>query len=105
MELLLHERVPALVPLSPPPVEQTGDIRTPRTSLTPVGRRYTTPHTAGPRTHLLSNGTYTVMVTNAGGGYSTCRGLALTRWREDRTTDAWGQFCFVRRQGRRATAE
>ena len=96
VELLLHERVPALVPLSPPPVEQTGDIRTPRTSLTPVGRRYTTPHTAGPRTHLLSNGTYAVMVTNAGGGYSTCRGLALTRWREDRTTDAWGQFCFVR---------
>ena len=96
VELLLHERVPALVPLSPPPAEQTGDIRTPRTSLAPVGRRYTTPHTAGPRTHLLSNGTYAVMVTNAGGGYSTCRGLALTRWREDRTTDAWGQFCFVR---------
>ncbi len=92
VELLLHERVPALVPLSPPPIEQTSDIRTPRTSLTPVGRRYTTPHTAGPRTHLLSNGTYAVMVTNAGGGYSTCRGLALTRWREDRTTDAWGQY-------------
>ena len=36
------------------------------------------------------------MVTNGGGGYSTCRGLALTRWREDRTTDAWGQFCYVR---------
>jgi cyclic beta-1,2-glucan synthetase len=96
VELLLHERIPALVPLTPPPAEQTGDIRTPRTSLAPVGRRYTTPHTAGPRTHLLSNGTYNVMVTNAGGGYSTCRGLALTRWREDRTSDNWGQFCFVR---------
>ena len=96
VELLLHERVPALVPLTAPPAEQTGDIRTPRTSATPLGRRYTTPHTTGPRAHLLSNGTYGVMVTNAGGGYSTCRGLALTRWREDRTAEDWGQFCYVR---------
>ena len=72
-----------------PPSRPATSAR-PRTSLTPVGRRYTTPHTAGPRTHLLSNGTYAVMVTNAGGGYSTCRGLALTRWREDRTTDSLG---------------
>ena len=96
VELLLHERVPSLVPLTAPPAERASDIRTPRTSTAPVGRRYTTPHTAGPRAHLLSNGNYAVMVTNAGGGYSTCRGLALTRWREDRTTDSWGQFCFVR---------
>ena len=36
------------------------------------------------------------MVTNAGSGYSTCRGLDVTRWREDRTRDAWGQFFYVR---------
>ena len=29
-----------------------------------------TPHTLSPRAHLLSNGSYAVMVTNAGGGYS-----------------------------------
>ena len=59
-------------------------------------RRYTTPHTLSPRAHLLSNGSYTVMVTNAGGGYSRRQQLALTRWREDITTDAWGSFCYVR---------
>ncbi len=96
IELLLHERVPAMVPLVAPPAEQVSDIRTPRTSAVPVGRRYTTPHTAGPRAHLLSNGAYAVMVTNGGGGYSACRGLALTRWREDRTSDGWGQFCYLR---------
>jgi cyclic beta-1,2-glucan synthetase len=96
VELLLHERVPALVPLVAPPAEQVSDIRTPRTSTVPVGRSYTTPHTAGPRAHLLSNGAYTVMVTNTGGGYSACRGLALTRWREDRTSEGWGQFCYLR---------
>ena len=49
IELLLHERVPSLMPLTAPPAEQTGDIRTPRTSATPLGRRYTTPHTTSPR--------------------------------------------------------
>ena len=36
------------------------------------------------------------MVTNAGGGYSRRQQIALTRWREDVTTDAWGSFCYVR---------
>ena len=36
------------------------------------------------------------MVTNAGGGYSRRQNLAMTRWREDITTDAWGTFCYVR---------
>ena len=36
------------------------------------------------------------MVTNAGGGYSRRQQMALTRWREDVTTDAWGSFCYVR---------
>ena len=54
------------------------------------------PHTLSPRRHLLSNGSYMVMVTNAGGGYSRRQQIALTRWREDVTTDAWGNFCYVR---------
>ena len=52
-----------------------------------VSRRLTRADTPAPRTHLLSNGHYTVMVTNAGGGFSTCRGLAVTRWRNDPTRD------------------
>ena len=59
-------------------------------------RLYTTPHTLSPRAHLLSNGSYTVMLTNAGGGYSRRQQLALTRWREDITSDASGSFVFVR---------
>ena len=45
---------------------------------------------------MISNGSYVVMVTNAGGGYSRRQQTALTRWREDITTDAWGSFCYVR---------
>src|SRR5512140_3657948 len=49
-----------------------------------------------PEVHLLSNGTYHVMVTAAGAGYSRCRGLAISRWREDATLDNWGTFCYLR---------
>ena len=52
----------------------------------------------GPDVALLSNGRYSVMVTAAGGGWGTWRGLDVTRWREDVTRDCWGQFCFVRDQ-------
>ena len=53
-------------------------------------------HTPTPEVQLLSNGRYHVMVTNAGGGYSRWKDLAVTRWREDPTRDNWGSFCYIR---------
>jgi cyclic beta-1,2-glucan synthetase len=52
--------------------------------------------TPTPEVHLLSNGRYHLMVTNAGGGYSRCRDIAVTRWREDTTRDHWGMFVYLR---------
>ncbi|HET9404750.1 MAG TPA: glucoamylase family protein, partial [Burkholderiales bacterium] len=54
------------------------------------------PNTPIPEVQLLSNGRYHVMVTNAGGGYSRWKDLAVTRWREDTTCDNWGMFCYLR---------
>jgi cyclic beta-1,2-glucan synthetase len=95
-ELLLQERLPTVVRL-------IGTQETEQAARTAgqeggglMSRRLTTPLTPGPRTHLLSNGRYNVMVTNAGSGLSTCSGLDVTRWREDATRDLWGQFCYVR---------
>ena len=95
-ELLLQERMPRDVALARlPPELQTGAItffdKTPR-----VPRSFVTPHTVVPRTHLLSNGNYCLMVTAAGGGYSRWRGVAITRWREDVTRDNWGSFIYLR---------
>ena len=59
-------------------------------------RVFTTHDTPNPEVQLLSNGSYHVMVTNAGGGYSRWKELAVTRWREDRTRDNWGTFCYIR---------
>ena len=49
-----------------------------------------------PNVCLLSNGRYTVMLTQAGSGYSTCDGIDVTRWREDATSDCWGQYFYIR---------
>ena len=55
-----------------------------------------TPNTSVPKVQLLSNGRYHVMITNAGGGYSRWKDLAVTRWHEDVTCDNWGTFCYIR---------
>ncbi len=52
--------------------------------------------TAPPQVALLSNGQYGVVITAAGSGCSTWRGLDVTRWREDATRNCWGQFCYLR---------
>jgi cyclic beta-1,2-glucan synthetase len=36
------------------------------------------------------------MITAAGSGYSRWRDIAVTRWREDPTCDAWGSYVFLR---------
>ena len=49
-----------------------------------------------PNVCLLSNGSYSVMLTQAGSGYSTCDGIDVTRWRENATSDCWGQYFYIR---------
>jgi cyclic beta-1,2-glucan synthetase len=95
-ELLLQERLPRVAPVVEAHGEEAAPPPTPGKQPTPMSRRLTNPDTQHPIVHLLSNGQYTVMVTNAGSGYSRWRDLAVTRWREDRTCDAWGQFIYVR---------
>ena len=100
-ELLLQERSPHLVPLDRPPEEHKVE-ETPGRVVQSLVRRYVTPHTLTPRAHLLSNGSLSVMVTNAGAGYTRWRDIAVTRWREDATCDGWGSFCYVRDLGNAA---
>lgn len=95
-EPLLYERVPVSPPLfhistreQPPPREAVVEIA-------PSVSTFDTPHTNTPRTQLLSNGTYGVMITNAGGGYSQWGDFEITRWRADMTRDPWGSFCYIR---------
>ncbi|HEX5148909.1 MAG TPA: glucoamylase family protein, partial [Candidatus Limnocylindrales bacterium] len=95
-ELLLQERIPRDVLVARPRAEEVKSVADARDLVPPVLRRFTSPHDPIPRTQLLSNGRYAVMVTAAGSGYSRWRDIAVTRWREDATRDAWGSYLFVR---------
>ncbi len=79
-----------------PRAEEVSATSKVRELIPPVVRRFSTPHDVTPRTHLLSNGRYSVMLTSAGSGYSRWRDLAVTRWREDLTRDNWGQYIYLR---------
>jgi len=95
-ELLLQERTPRDVAVAYVRAEETRTAAT-RDELIPMtSRSFDSPHDATPRTRLLSNGRYAVMLTGAGSGYSRWRDLAVTRWREDVTCDAWGSYIFLR---------
>jgi cyclic beta-1,2-glucan synthetase len=95
-ELLLQERTPRTVAVARPRSEEVHAPLHVRDFVLPVLRRFTSPHHAIPRTHLLSNGRYSVMMTAAGSGYSRWRDRAVTRWREDVTRDCWGTYVFLR---------
>jgi cellobiose phosphorylase len=80
-ELLLQERVPLGVvfnkehsaePVSAKKVEQEEGE---------VVRTYGIPDSPLPHVHILSNGSYSVMVTDRGSGYSRNSGAAVSRWR------------------------
>ncbi len=98
-ELLLQEKVPKdNVALFPHKLE-SARMREDASKAEATYRVFTDPNASAPEVHLLSNGRYHVMVTNAGGGYSTWQETALTRWREDPTRDCWGMFVYLRDRG------
>ena len=95
-ELLLQERLPRNVLVSRPRAEEVKSAASVRDLVAPVVRRFNSARDMTPRTHLLSNGRYAVMVTAAGSGYSRWGDIAVTRWREDATRDSWGSYLFLR---------
>jgi cyclic beta-1,2-glucan synthetase len=94
-ELLLQERTPRNITL---PRKRMESVKVDHTN--DFGdyslRKYFSPHHRVPRSHLLSSGEYSVMITSAGSGQSSYKDLSVTRWREDVTCDNWGSYIFLR---------
>ena len=94
IETLLFERIP-MTRLPLPEKQQT--FRAIHTAhVEEPAERVWDEVTAVPRVHLQGNGRYSLMVTNAGAGYSRWKEFDLTRWRSDTTLDAWGSFLYIR---------
>ena len=95
-ELLLQERMPRDITVARPPPQRMRSVGEAEQAVPEILRRYSSPHSRIPRTHILSNGHYAVMLTGAGSGYSRWHNLDITRWREDVTCDDWGSYIFLR---------
>src|SRR2546430_9508968 len=80
---LLQERAPRHAPITQPrPAEETR-VAAPVSAV--AVRRFRSPHTRYPHAQFLSNGAYTAIVTNAGGGASLFPGPAVTPHPPDST--------------------
>ncbi|MGZ3661623.1 MAG: glucoamylase family protein, partial [Bdellovibrionota bacterium] len=93
--LLLQERTPRNVSLNSPR-EESFHVAFVREEADQAVRTYHNVNRPVPTTQLLSNGEYTVMLTSSASGFSRCRDLAVTRWREDVTLDNWGSYLYIR---------
>ncbi|MDT8365412.1 MAG: glucoamylase family protein [bacterium] len=95
-EPLLYERIPLKPPVYSIPRTERDPSGAIPAEIYPAESKFNTPHTLRPKTQLLSNGDYSILVTAAGGGWSRWNGLDITRWRADTTRDNWGTFCYIR---------
>ncbi|MDP1545527.1 MAG: glucoamylase family protein [Anaerolineales bacterium] len=94
IELLLQEKIPLNPPIEYPHLDEPADL--------PEGIRLVSSEpwrvaadSPIPQAHILSQGDTSMMITNAGGGYSQWREFALTRWNADTTLDSWGTWIYL----------
>jgi cyclic beta-1,2-glucan synthetase len=95
-ELLLQERLPRGQVFQETQRARPEDAFPEPELARPVVREFRDPDSLRPRVALLGRGSFTAMVTHAGGGYTRHGAIAVNRWRSDGTTDDAGQFCYVR---------
>jgi len=94
-DLLLQERVPRDVAIALPRATEVT-VAPGEDGENPGLRTFAAPAEAVPTGHILSNGSYGVMLTPTGEGYSRWRDIAVTRWRAEPTQATFGSFIFLR---------
>ncbi len=99
-ELLLQERVPRNISANIISDDSEYEIKGIHPMLSDDSEiiRHFKDMDIAPEVNLLSNGHYHTMVNNAGSGYSRWNNIAITRWREDATSDNLGLFVYFRNQ-------
>ncbi|MDY7079666.1 MAG: glucoamylase family protein [Chloroflexota bacterium] len=97
--LLLQERVPHQAPVEYPYAEEVVAALSAEPTVT-IAPWHVPVDTPMPQVHVLSNGRYSLLITGAGGGYSSWQGVDLTRWRADTTLDDWGTWIYIQERGK-----
>ena len=95
-ELLLQEKIPAYMTVIPQFERDTPVKSNTRIEEKHDQRTFTNVETNFPQCNILSNGSYTVMTSTTGAGFSRYKDLAVTRWSEDSALDSKGSFIYLR---------
>ncbi len=95
-QLLLQEKVPSNIVLTKENKEKIVLFKDVVYKGKDTLRRFNAPDPVITKAHILSNGNYSVMITDKGTGYSKNNVIAITRWREDITLDNYGMFFYIR---------
>ena len=93
VELLLQEQTPAHVPTEHPRHQQVDSLR-PGTTI-PLDPWRVSPDAPYTQVHCLSNGSYSLLISAAGSGFSSWEKMELTRWRGDPTLNDYGTWIYV----------
>ncbi|MCY6371123.1 GH36-type glycosyl hydrolase domain-containing protein [Clostridium ganghwense] len=93
-ELLLQEKIPNRIIYEREQRFEVSDVTYDRQNV--IARKYNTAITETPHTQLLSNGSYSLMISNSGSGYGKKDDMTVYRWKEDVTLDASGMFFYIK---------
>ncbi|WP_192929721.1 GH36-type glycosyl hydrolase domain-containing protein [Alkaliphilus serpentinus] len=96
VEQLLQEKLPTRAIIANEYISRTAPIRDNDCNFERSYRVLGEPEEYPPKCHLLSNGSYSLMITSGGTGYSKKGEMQITRWREDPIQDQYGNFIFFR---------
>jgi cyclic beta-1,2-glucan synthetase len=95
-ELLLQEKAPRDIPVTTVRSEAAERAPADAPEEAPDIRRIVDPARMPKATDVLSNGTYSMMLSSTGAGYSRLGDIAITRWQPDPVEDRSGSFLFLR---------
>ena len=95
-QLLLQEKVPLNVVFTKETKEKVMPLKENSTHEKGSVRKFTSPDISLPNVHILSNGLYSVMLSDKGTGYSKDKMAAITRYREDAVLDHYGMFFYLK---------
>lgn len=95
-EFLLQERFPLRVIITKEHKEIIAPLKKIEYSLEAVTRTIKKLDSALPVCHILSNGVYSMLISNRGSGFSRKDDIYITRWREEITSRNYGFFIFFR---------
>ena len=94
IELLLQEQTSLRAPTERSSLQQIDATRATYATIS-LDPWHVSPDAAYTQLHCLSNGSYSLIITAAGSGFSHWGDIELTRWRSDSTLDDWGSWIYV----------